>query len=1163
MGEDNFFSDDDFDDSTLVELEQHALTSTQKPSATKAPRPAQPARNPPSRVAPINRVGALNKNLPWRPPQAKPPPVFPSRVVRQPSAPSSSDYGLDDENVVNLDEPQSANPAATDYTTAPSRALRPSIPSRPASRPALDPETEAAFAAADAELGAHVPSQWSHAPHLQPKNDGDIDVSSLQARIAELEAEQARLRQAEQDARNAALAKQGEIAIVRSNQEKAAKEYERRIEVMKKTYADDAARQKQELEASHKENQKMQTDNRFLQHDLAQEAERAKRAGPAKTRPTASNKEKETPKKAKRTGLGDGFDDEEVRVISPSKSKERPKDQTPKHAAKRKRTAHDSPAPALSFTQPVRQDSNDQPAASFASVASEALAGSSVEDDRYAFMQRLLNHRPVKGHARSLEALTKHTFPTKPEMTVSSMLLDRLSRTGPAKDTECMPLKLSLALLDVWSRCLDDQYYAAQYLILDLLNFGIAYQLASVIAQLIEDAVPVCMRAIKEISHTRLRASKNPKVAANLDREAFTKLEDEADVDGVLDLLLRLCQAASLVSGRLEAFWHEIDFTDLMALLQKAQPVNQIITALKLVALSAQSHSFGTIETTDSLGDAENQAKRENALIDRLSTLLHETPEVPHDEPPYTESEITELHLEILQAFRAMCLTAHCCSLLAHHHYAVGRFVRFLNSQVDKLYTVPPSVGLAPQLASDGTPIPTAHDYVASTVNTTVRIIYHLLRTHDDSIDITQKYRTVHGGHNKFLISMSRIAFSEQLVFEQGIEEEVAEAAHEILNNALSPEEGEALAMAVETPRGTRASRGVAMGEEEPAEEVLVEDAEMGEEPGYQQSEQPVRLMTYYCMNGVAGIFGGLLGYAIGHITTGLQEWMYVFLVFGAVSLTWSVIFIIFMPDLPATARFLSDHEKIVEVDRVALNRQGVKNKVFERYQAWQTVRDPKTWILFVMAVAAQIPNAAQSSFTSLILEGFGFGALETQYMQIPGNVIQIVSLLVSGCVSSHWPNLRCITMIVGNVVCVGAGSALVALSSDQKWGRLVALWLCSFQSVGFAMSLTMVSSNIAGYTKKQLTGAALFVGYCVGNVIGPQTFISSEAPQYPSAYVAIMVGYCVKTVMVVVLYIYMWSVNIRRDRSAAMSNNAQTAAEKEKEGIENGMHDMTELDNP
>lgn len=62
------------------------------------------------------------------------------------------------------------------------------------------------------------------------------------------------------------------------------------------------------------------------------------------------------------------------------------------------------------------------------------------------------------------------------------------------------------------------------------------------------------------------------------------------------------------------------------------------------------------------------------------------------------------------------------------------------------------------------------------------------------------------------------------------------------------------------------------------------------------------------------------------------------------------------------------------------------------------------------------------------------------------------------------------------------------------QWGRLVALWLCYLQGLGFSMSLTMVSSNVAGYTKKQLTGAVLFTGYCVGNIIGPQTFIAKQA---------------------------------------------------------------------
>ena len=120
-------------------------------------------------------------------------------------------------------------------------------------------------------------------------------------------------------------------------------------------------------------------------------------------------------------------------------------------------------------------------------------------------------------------------------------------------------------------------------------------------------------------------------------------------------------------------------------------------------------------------------------------------------------------------------------------------------------------------------------------------------------------------------------------------------------------------------------------------------------------------------MNGWAGIFGGLLGYAIGHITSGLPQWMYVFLIFGSISIVWGVIFLIFMPDLPSSAWFLTEHERVVAVERVAANRQGVKNHHFKTYQMWQAIRDPKTWILFIMAIAAQIPNAAQSSVSSFV----------------------------------------------------------------------------------------------------------------------------------------------------------------------------------------------------
>ncbi|KAI5778269.1 MFS transporter [Geopyxis carbonaria] len=330
----------------------------------------------------------------------------------------------------------------------------------------------------------------------------------------------------------------------------------------------------------------------------------------------------------------------------------------------------------------------------------------------------------------------------------------------------------------------------------------------------------------------------------------------------------------------------------------------------------------------------------------------------------------------------------------------------------------------------------------------------------------------------------------------------------------------------------------------------------------YKAAEQPLRLETYYCTNGLATMFGGLIGYAVGHIKSHLPQWMYVFLIFGAASLVCGIATLVFLPDSPSTAGFLNEHERGVAVKRVVGNHQGVKNRHFKAYQAVQAARDPKTWMLVIGAIGAQIPNAALTTFGSLILKSFGFNTLETQYMQIPGGFVQFVGLISGGFICSRYPNVRCLTMTVANLLCITGAAMLVGLPDSARWPRLVGLWLCYFQGLGFSMSLTMVSTNIAGYTKKQVTGAALFVGYCIGNIIGPQTFKNGSAKSgYRTAYVAMLIGYSVKFLAMICLWIYMHFQNTKRDREAAEADGLESAL-AEAEAREEGMKDRTELEN-
>jgi MFS family permease len=139
----------------------------------------------------------------------------------------------------------------------------------------------------------------------------------------------------------------------------------------------------------------------------------------------------------------------------------------------------------------------------------------------------------------------------------------------------------------------------------------------------------------------------------------------------------------------------------------------------------------------------------------------------------------------------------------------------------------------------------------------------------------------------------------------------------------------------------------------------------------YTTAEQPLRLKAYFSTSGVSTMFSGLIGYAIGYINHGRlrnHKWMYIFLIFGSITTAWGFIMLWLLPDSPSTARFLSDRQKAVAVERVARNKQGIKNRVFKWYQAVQMLKDPKTWLLFFMAVAGHIPVAAVTSKSNLFL---------------------------------------------------------------------------------------------------------------------------------------------------------------------------------------------------
>jgi hypothetical protein len=73
----------------------------------------------------------------------------------------------------------------------------------------------------------------------------------------------------------------------------------------------------------------------------------------------------------------------------------------------------------------------------------------------------------------------------------------------------------------------------------------------------------------------------------------------------------------------------------------------------------------------------------------------------------------------------------------------------------------------------------------------------------------------------------------------------------------------------------------------------------------------------------------------------------------------------------------------------------------------------------------------------------------------------------------------------------------ILVYATDNKGPRLFGLFIFVAYAAGLPLTLSMVSSNVSGYTKKATVSAMMFIAYCTGNIIGPFLFFNDEAPRY------------------------------------------------------------------
>lgn len=85
---------------------------------------------------------------------------------------------------------------------------------------------------------------------------------------------------------------------------------------------------------------------------------------------------------------------------------------------------------------------------------------------------------------------------------------------------------------------------------------------------------------------------------------------------------------------------------------------------------------------------------------------------------------------------------------------------------------------------------------------------------------------------------------------------------------------------------------------------------------------------------------------------------------------------------------------------------------------------------------------------------------------------------------------IACLIPIAGTAV-------LYAVPRTKVSAQMVGLYLCYTYFGPYCVGISLAQANTAGHTKKNIQFAILYIGYAVGNLIGPQTFRAAQAPAY------------------------------------------------------------------
>ncbi len=199
-----------------------------------------------------------------------------------------------------------------------------------------------------------------------------------------------------------------------------------------------------------------------------------------------------------------------------------------------------------------------------------------------------------------------------------------------------------------------------------------------------------------------------------------------------------------------------------------------------------------------------------------------------------------------------------------------------------------------------------------------------------------------------------------------------------------------------------------------------------------------------------------------------------------------------------ASARFLTDHERLQAIERLRANQTGIGTRELKWDHIIEVALEPKTYLWIGMSLLLNVGASVTNTFGPLILSGLGYDKYITSLLNMPFGAVQLLIILITSYAAQKARLKSPVLVLLVLPVIAGLAMLYVLQRNSQNQATLLAAYyLLAFLFGGNPLIVSWIVGNTAGTTKKSVIMSLYNAGSSAGNIIGPLLFNASDAPSY------------------------------------------------------------------